>query len=357
MVNAWSLLYDELYGDDEMSEKKSKYWYDHDRNTSYDCGDIGDTTISGGAGSDVLEIHGAGDYYPGKYDCGEDGLNMTGSAGSDTISFSMNVAAGPVEQVAGGMADDTINFGDYSPVSVASSVVTAATEKDWKDFWKNDNLKFNDSSSVGAGDTSNVSADTLEVIGISGGEGSDTLSFGYDAFGGAGDYYPADHPSQQFWAEDGVSLTGNPGGFCQDTISLGPTRVRGGMGDDHISFSGTDPYPTLGSIGTSPKPSLDKRGVFKYNEDKALKDAQDYVRSTYKGHYTTKGSNTQTLDLIESVGDAESFCRSNAIKYLSRYDKKGTPKNDILKAMHYCLLLYYFSGQTNEIETRGYETF
>ena len=26
MVNAWSLLYDELYGDDEMSE--TKYWYD-----------------------------------------------------------------------------------------------------------------------------------------------------------------------------------------------------------------------------------------------------------------------------------------------------------------------------------------
>jgi len=269
VVNAWSLLYDELYEDNEMSEKE----------------------------------------------------------------------------------EDTISFGDYSPVSVASSVVTAATEKDWKDFWKNDNLKFNDSSSVGAGDTSNVSADTLEVIGISGGEGSDTLSFGAGDPNGIFEYPAYD------WEEDGFSLTGNPGGFCQDTISLGPTRVRGGMGDDHISFSGTDPYPTLGSIGTSPKPSLDKRGVFKYNEDKALKDAQDYVRSTYKGHYTTKGSNTQTLDLIESVGDAESFCRSNAIKYLSRYDKKGTPKNDILKAMHYCLLLYYFSGQTNEIETRGYETF
>ncbi len=39
MVNAWSLLYDELYGDDEMSE--TKYWYDYDRNTSYDWGDDG----------------------------------------------------------------------------------------------------------------------------------------------------------------------------------------------------------------------------------------------------------------------------------------------------------------------------
>ena len=107
-----------------------------------------------------------------------------------------------------------------------------------------------------------------------------------------------------------------------------------------------------------PEPNLDKHGHRKYEEDKGLRDLSDYVASTYSGHYTNKGSNVQTLDLIHSVGDAESFCRSNAIKYLSRYDKKGQAKRDILKAMHYCLLLYYFSGNTNdEITTRGYETF
>jgi len=106
--------------------------------------------------------------------------------------------------------------------------------------------------------------------------------------------------------------------------------------------------------------SIHKNEVKKYQEDKGLKDLQEYVSSTYKGHYTSKGSNVQTLDLIESVGDAERFCRSNALKYLSRYDKKGQAKRDILKAMHYCLLLYYFSGQTNDDDTppkRGYETF
>ena len=104
--------------------------------------------------------------------------------------------------------------------------------------------------------------------------------------------------------------------------------------------------------------SINKSEYKKYEEDKSIKDLQEYVTSTYNGHYTTKGSNVQTLDLIESVGDAPSFCRSNAIKYLSRYEKKGQAKRDILKAMHYCLLLYYFSGQThdNEIQ-RGYETF
>ena len=104
--------------------------------------------------------------------------------------------------------------------------------------------------------------------------------------------------------------------------------------------------------------SINKSEYKKYEEDKGIEDLQEYVASTYNGHYTTKGSNVQTLDLIESVGDAPSFCRSNAIKYLSRYEKKGQAKRDILKAMHYCLLLYYFSGQThdNEIQ-RGYETF
>ena len=101
----------------------------------------------------------------------------------------------------------------------------------------------------------------------------------------------------------------------------------------------------------------DKTTIRKYKEDESIKALQDYISTTYGGHYTSDNNNVQTLDLIESVGDAESFCRSNAIKYLSRYDKKGQAKRDILKALHYSLLLYHFSGQLNETPTRGYETF
>ena len=91
-----------------------------------------------------------------------------------------------------------------------------------------------------------------------------------------------------------------------------------------------------------------KDDTLKYQEDKSLKDLTEYVNTTYEGHYTSdKGDNVQTLDIIESVGDAKSFCRSNAIKYLTRYEKKGQAKRDILKAAHYCLLLYYFDGHTN----------
>ena len=101
----------------------------------------------------------------------------------------------------------------------------------------------------------------------------------------------------------------------------------------------------------------DRTTIRKYKEDESIKALQDYISTTYGGHYTSDNNNVQTLDLIESVGDAESFCRSNAIKYLSRYDKKGQAKRDILKALHYSLLLYHFSGQLNETPTRGYETF
>ena len=143
---------------------------------------------------------------------------------------------------------------------------------------------------------------------------------------------------------------------------------------------GTDAYPTASymvdttnygevSVDTShfdtfefnvpdtPTPGIEKDCPRKYKEDESIKALQDYISTTYGGHYTSKENNVQTLDLIESVGDAESFCRSNAIKYLSRYDKKGQAKRDILKALHYSLLLYHFSGQLNETPTRGYETF
>jgi len=102
---------------------------------------------------------------------------------------------------------------------------------------------------------------------------------------------------------------------------------------------------------------IEDDSIRKYKEDESIKALQDYISTTYGGHYTSDNNNVQTLDLIESVGDAESFCRSNAIKYLSRYDKKGQAKRDILKALHYSLLLYHFSGQLKETTTRGYETF
>ena len=203
---------------------------------------------------------------------------------------------------------------------------------------------------------------------IVGGGSSDTITFTSDGVGAA----------------DTINI-GYPifGSASPDTIDFGGSHVRGGMGDDHISLSGIagtqyddpkyyatdfgDPYSTLSlsdptsflGTDTKPKPDLKSGATQKYQEDKSIADLKSYVASTYQGHYTNENSDVQTLDLIHSVGDAESFCRSNALKYLSRYDKKGSAKNDILKAMHYCLLLYYFSGNTQEPDYTNtrYETF
>ena len=85
---------------------------------------------------------------------------------------------------------------------------------------------------------------------------------------------------------------------------------------------------------------------FKYSEEKILKELSDYISGTYNAHYSAGNDKIQTLDLIDACGDAEAFCRSNILKYASRYDKKGTARRDIIKILHYGLLLLYFSDQS-----------
>ena len=85
---------------------------------------------------------------------------------------------------------------------------------------------------------------------------------------------------------------------------------------------------------------LSNNGFWKYEEDLTMKEVREYLSQTYNAHYTSKESKTQTLDLIEAIGDAEPFCRSNAIKYLSRFGKKGgKSKQDILKAIQSLVVL------------------
>jgi hypothetical protein len=198
---------------------------------------------------------------------------------------------------------------------------------------------------------------------IVGGDGDDTITFTASGMVGGADTISMDwgagedHIAFGTASADTLNIgTPIPGGMGVDTLNLDFSGIAGTQYDNNKYYAdGYDPYPTLGT--TKPQPNL-KYQQHKYGEDKGIADLKDYVSSTYQGHYTNDNSDVQTLDLIHSVGDAESFCRSNAIKYLSRYDKKGQAKRDILKAMHYCLLLYYFSGNTNdEITTHGYETF
>ena len=84
----------------------------------------------------------------------------------------------------------------------------------------------------------------------------------------------------------------------------------------------------------------------KYHEKEILKDVEEYVSGTYNGHYTgTKHEyrNVQTIDLMASRDLASAFCQSNILKYGSRYGSKdGRNKKDLLKVIHYAMLLLHF---------------
>lgn len=177
---------------------------------------------------------------------------------------------------------------------------------------------------------------------------------------------PEDERTYTDMIKDGWEMTADgfwwkePSGNPTTTISDNPKRglYKHTYPDGSVKYTlteePTDSYTF--DLLTMPE-DTNKNGFWKYNEDKTLKQIEEYLVSTYKSHYTSEQSKTQTLDLIESIGDAEPFTRSNAIKYLSRFGKKnGKSKLDILKAIHYCILLYNFAGLHNETSST-YETF
>ena len=80
---------------------------------------------------------------------------------------------------------------------------------------------------------------------------------------------------------------------------------------------------------------------YKYNEDINMSRIQEYINSTYGQHYVGNGD-IQTVDFWESLGTLETTSRDTAIKYLARYGKKdGRNPKDLLKAVHYILLMMY----------------
>ena len=91
---------------------------------------------------------------------------------------------------------------------------------------------------------------------------------------------------------------------------------------------------------------------FKYHEEEILKDIEEYVSRTYQGHYTGKSHeyrNVQTLDLMAAKELASGFCQANILKYGSRYgNKDGKNTKDLMKVIHYAMLLLHFDGHYGE---------
>jgi len=99
-------------------------------------------------------------------------------------------------------------------------------------------------------------------------------------------------------------------------------------------------------INNEVQQSENMANYFKYHEDEILKDIEEYVSGTYRGHYTGtthEYRNVQTIDLMASRDLAADFCQANILKYGSRYGSKdGKSKKDLLKVIHYAMLLLHF---------------
>ena len=153
--------------------------------------------------------------------------------------------------------------------------------------------------------------------------------------------------NQDYWYEDGFSLTGNPGADSPDTIAF--SSYGAAAATDTLSLFGAASEDTISfdlNLNMNKDPNR-----YKYSEDVILKELQDYITGTYNQHYSAGDDKIQTLDLIEACGDGESFCRSNILKYASRYDKKGTARRDIMKILHYAVLLMHFNDKNAQRET------
>ena len=75
----------------------------------------------------------------------------------------------------------------------------------------------------------------------------------------------------------------------------------------------------------------------KYSEDAILDELNEYIMSTYKGHYSKQ--KFQATEFIIDSGHGMGFCLGNVMKYAQRYGKKnGRNRDDLMKIAHYAIM-------------------
>ena len=89
---------------------------------------------------------------------------------------------------------------------------------------------------------------------------------------------------------------------------------------------------------------------YKFKEDKIIKEVKKQIDKTYTSHYGN--GKYQATDMIIDAGHGESFSIGNIMKYAMRFGKKeGKNKKDLLKAIHYIMMLIHFSNDGDDNET------
>ena len=87
--------------------------------------------------------------------------------------------------------------------------------------------------------------------------------------------------------------------------------------------------------------------MYKFNEDKSVKELKKYIDKTYSQHYSK--SKFQATEFIIDGGHGEGFCIGNILKYAQRYGKKnGYDRNDLLKVLHYGIIALHVHNLNNE---------
>jgi hypothetical protein len=90
----------------------------------------------------------------------------------------------------------------------------------------------------------------------------------------------------------------------------------------------------------------------KYNEERIIEEISRYIKGTYGEHYSTTKDGFQVQDMLRHLNIDKDFCQANAIKYLCRYGKKsGKNRKDLLKAIHYIVLLMSSEDKDNKTST------
>ncbi len=95
---------------------------------------------------------------------------------------------------------------------------------------------------------------------------------------------------------------------------------------------------------------------YRFREDEILNEIGKYIEGTYSAHYVnekagTKDEEIQTIDVWKQIGHVEQACHSNIIKYAMRYGKKdGYNKKDLMKIIHYTILLWHFTQPEDQEE-------
>ena len=80
--------------------------------------------------------------------------------------------------------------------------------------------------------------------------------------------------------------------------------------------------------------------MYKFNEDKSVKELKKYIDKTYSQHYSK--SKFQATEFIIDGGHGEGFCIGNILKYAQRYCKiEGHNKADLMKVLHYAVFALY----------------